>query len=842
MRTYAALPSIPDAGILHRYADRLAVIVPVARVNLVPNPSVETGTDGYTGTSGASVARTTDQQYVGAYSLRVTPDATTSSGMDYQGLAALVVSTTYAISVFLRGAAGKAYRLSVITLGGQTLASTGVRASGRWERVTLIYTEASGAVRHIRVAKDGGTETTPFEIDGLQVEACGSEGVFATTYLDGDQRGLVPHEVPAAYLWDGVAHTSTSRRSAMTRAGGRVVRWRDAGFVLTQIVGLELAPPEHELLTFAHLDGGQYQDTILPPRTFTLVGRWVGTTPGTMDAASAALARLLVRDRVGRRQPLLLTLQSADCGSDAGALVTVPALYSGGLEGQTVDLPTAAAAVSFLQPQPAIYGHDGGAALDALAVVDVAYVVRRTPAGVWAAMDDGTDGAVTAFARNVNGSIYVGGTFTTVGGDASTGIATWSPATGVWAPAGSVLAGTGDVLAFAIAPSGEVAVGGTFLNAGGVIAADNLGRITVPLGIWGSYGASPPNDSVRALLWHTTTAGLTLYAGGNFTNIGGVGVQYVAAWNGSAWSELESTTALNGVVNALAATADGMIYVGGAFTTVNGAAQEGIGRYNPTTDTWTAMDGVDAPVYALAVAADGTVYAGGDFVTAGGISVNYIARWTGTRWEPLGSGTSSPVYALTIAPDGTLIAGGGFPTAGGMATPGGLARWNGAAWLPLDITMTSAVTTALLATPDGAIYVGNDFSATATAAGSATATNAGTAQAQARLVLRGPSSGAATVYRVANETTGAQVTFVGLAIAAGETQVLTLDPTNVTFVSDTQGTLLRTIAPGSQVTGFALQPGANTITLFASADTVTAALSWRTTYAGLADALDEVAL
>ena len=83
-------------------------------------------------------------------------------------------------------------------------------------------------------------------------------------------------------------------------------------------------------------------------------------------------------------------------------------------------------------------------------------------------------------------------------------------------------------------------------------------------------------------------SGTNLYAGGYFTTAGGVTANYIAKWNGSAWSALGS-----------------------------------------------GMGG--DPVYALAVSGT-NLYAGGDFTTAGGVSANYIAKWDGSAWSALGSG------------------------------------------------------------------------------------------------------------------------------------------------------------------------------------------------------------
>jgi PKD repeat protein len=57
------------------------------------------------------------------------------------------------------------------------------------------------------------------------------------------------------------------------------------------------------------------------------------------------------------------------------------------------------------------------------------------------------------------------------------------------------------------------------------------------------------------------------------------------------------------------------------------------------------------------------LYVGGAFHTTGGISANNIARWNGSLWTPLGSGTDAPVYALTIY-NNKLCVGGSFVNAG----------------------------------------------------------------------------------------------------------------------------------------------------------------------------------
>ena len=60
------------------------------------------------------------------------------------------------------------------------------------------------------------------------------------------------------------------------------------------------------------------------------------------------------------------------------------------------------------------------------------------------------------------------------------------------------------------------------------------------------------------------------------------------------------------------------------------------------------------------------LYAGGNFTHAGGVAARHIARWDGSSWSPLGSGTTGTVKDLVPFHEGgvpALIAGGGFSSA-----------------------------------------------------------------------------------------------------------------------------------------------------------------------------------
>ena len=118
LRTYRNLPAIPTGYPLD---DVWSVVVPIARTNLVTNPSLETNTTNWAAI-GSSIARSTTQQYHGAYSLAITPTAATTDGARFDTVS-LTSGTTYAYSAKVRGVAGLKYKLCLETTAAVELNS-----------------------------------------------------------------------------------------------------------------------------------------------------------------------------------------------------------------------------------------------------------------------------------------------------------------------------------------------------------------------------------------------------------------------------------------------------------------------------------------------------------------------------------------------------------------------------------------------------------------------------------------------------------------------------------------------------------------------------------------------
>jgi hypothetical protein len=199
-------------------------------------------------------------------------------------------------------------------------------------------------------------------------------------------------------------------------------------------------------------------------------------------------------------------------------------------------------------------------------------------------------------------------------------------------------------------------------------------------------------------------------------------INNIARWNGTTWNALGSgfTNGVNGVVNALLLAPNGDLYVGGSFGQAGGTTANQVAKWNGTVwstlGTGTAI-GTNGQVLALALAANGDLYVGGDFSRAGGQQIGSVARWNGTDWSGLGGGLNGVGYnlrryvaTLRFDNNGDLYAGGLF-TQPGSSSINNLARWNGTSWNSLG-TGTNKHALALAIGGNSKIYVGGFFTTT----------------------------------------------------------------------------------------------------------------------------------
>ena len=346
----------------------------------------------------------------------------------------------------------------------------------------------------------------------------------------------------------------------------------------------------------------------------------------------------------------------------------------------------------------------GGAPRFAPAASTARTVAPASIAGPWSAIGSngaGTDGALNGpvYAIAVSGtSLYVGGYITNVAGMPGVNdIAKWNGV--AWSSLGGPYALDGIVTAIAISGS-NVYVGGHFTNAGGNAKADYVARWNGSS--WSNLGSNAAgtdgalNNWVRAIAVSDTG---DVYVGGDFEDAAGIAqADFVARWDGSAWFALGSDVAgtggaINDMVYALAYSGTDL-YVGGAFTDAAGITwADSIARWDgaewygfPGTTNWGGGGAVENTVGAIAVS-DTDLYIGGAFTNVNTDQADFVAKWDGSSWSALGSGSpnggalygGAGVYALAVIGTDVYV-GGTFTDAAGIATADHIARWDGAAW------------------------------------------------------------------------------------------------------------------------------------------------------------------
>jgi hypothetical protein len=298
---------------------------------------------------------------------------------------------------------------------------------------------------------------------------------------------------------------------------------------------------------------------------------------------------------------------------------------------------------------------------------------------------------------------------------------------------------TNGIIYAAIAYGTDIYIGGEFKNAGGIYA-NNIARYDSSTNTW--YGLvdsvtkiNGVNGIVRSLYVGSTSGDNGLYVGGDFTEAGGIVVNYVARWNGN-WNALTDTSygvqGTNGVVNAL--TSNGSeLYVGGNFTIAGGQGINYIATWNGAN--WNALidsfsaQGTNGPVYAIVWGSSLTypIILGGAFTLAGYQTATNIAGWDGTNFTSLsngsGEGTNGDVYALAVGgqyiPPTTqtiVYVGGNFSQVGGTSVNANyVAAWTPNTWYPLGNDKLNGGPVRTLnypgtpGSPNNKLFIGGDF-------------------------------------------------------------------------------------------------------------------------------------
>lgn len=231
-----------------------------------------------------------------------------------------------------------------------------------------------------------------------------------------------------------------------------------------------------------------------------------------------------------------------------------------------------------------------------------------------------------------DGDLVVAGDFTQSNGVPCNRIARWTGT--AWEQIGPNNAFNNDIRAM-VEFENELWIGGDFMNVAGCSSCDGLVKWSGTAWVGGDSGVDVQGgvDTTVRVLYVNPYDG-KLYMGGHFTELNLDGVintncKGVAVYDGSTWAPLG--TGVNDYVRAIHEY-NGNIVVGGYFTDAGGVSANRIAKWNPITQTWSAMGlgfngvGIDEYVKAATVW-NGIFFAGGAYTVAESGPMDYISQW-----------------------------------------------------------------------------------------------------------------------------------------------------------------------------------------------------------------------
>lgn len=375
------------------------------------------------------------------------------------------------------------------------------------------------------------------------------------------------------------------------------------------------------------------------------------TTDGRVDAIAPSGGRIYIGGSFTRVAPIVGSAALLDAGAGA------PIGAYGHINGQVLAAVGDGSGGWFIGGG---FTSVRGTARNNLAHVDAA--------GNLTSWNPGANGVVRALAYD--GSVFVGGDFSTLGGQPR-------------AYLGAVDAGAGGANSWNPGANGTVyalLVNGLTIYAGGNFSMIG-GQTRSCIAALGTISGAPISWNPNANNAVATLAlrGNTLYAGGYFTELGGQPRSYIAgidvtsgspaAWNPGASDPVLALRTTQRLVTPGTIT----VFAAGYFTSIGGQARNHLGALDGVTGAVTTWNpNADAAVSALAVRASNitgeatTIYAGGEFLNVAGQPRLRLAALTPagavTAWDPAPDG---PVTSLTLG-TGTVHVGGAFNAIGGQ--------------------------------------------------------------------------------------------------------------------------------------------------------------------------------
>jgi hypothetical protein len=349
--------------------------------------------------------------------------------------------------------------------------------------------------------------------------------------------------------------------------------------------------------------------------------------------------------------------------------------------------------------------------------------IARTDGTNWYALGLSVSGNGYSIISSINciafqgNNVYVGGNFSFAGGSSATNVAYWDG--GSWHAMGNPFNGTVDALQF-FGP--YLYAAGTFTNAS--LQLTNIAR-------WnGSVWSAVPGGGANKIIFDLATNSTSLFAGGNFTQIGGIAATSIVSFDGtSTWTPMGGIFAFQGAAGQVTKLAwqSNQLYAAGSFERAGNSGACCVARWDGTN--WWSLGGntskggegpsVNNVLCLLqvnnSVSIPPGLYMGGLFTSAGSTVGNCLARWDGTNWNALGSGmggnftgAANGQRVLALATNNMYLYAGGIFTNAGNAYASGVAYWDGSNWNSLGSGVDFTVN-AIVAGSGNRIWVGGQF-------------------------------------------------------------------------------------------------------------------------------------
>ncbi len=333
-------------------------------------------------------------------------------------------------------------------------------------------------------------------------------------------------------------------------------------------------------------------------------------------------------------------------------------------------------------------------------------------------------GEVRASAADGHGGFYIGGTFTSIGGEPRQKIGHILADGSVDPKFNPGVPGqTSAVNALAVSVDrNTVYVGGGFDNIGGQ-SRNNLAAVEAATGNVTNF--NPAGLGTDGQVFALEVSGKQVYVGGQFEKLGGQtrnGLAKVAGTTGGdlGWIPNPTFGGGGGLILALEA-AGNYVYVGGVFTNIGGRARSHLAKLVARTGKAVAAfaPNPDDAVFSL-VRSGRFLYAGGDFNTIGGQIRPAVARLVAANGNAtafnVDARMTDSVRALAVA-GANLYVGGFFPDLGNpVVSSNNLVKVNantGAgrqAFIAGIGDFDATVSVKTIAVQGARVYVGGDFS------------------------------------------------------------------------------------------------------------------------------------